>query len=311
MIELMGHIFTRVLLPVLAMAGLGALAQRRLDLNLQTLVRLNLYLFVPAFLFVRVSDSELTWSEIGGVALCVILPMAALGLPIYTLMRRRRAEGQAIAAAVVGGLFFNAGNFGIPVAELAFGEAGGQVQALVVMVMNTSIFFIGYGILALGQGRGGWAMLGYFKLPMIYAIAAGFLVRETGLAPPGWLDEALRTIAAGMVPVALITLGAQLVARARWPRWRLILPVVSVKLMAMPVVTAALVWALGLWPWPGAQLILAAAGPTAVNTLLLTVELDGDADTAADCVFWTTLLCAVSVTIVLTLLQLAGGGPAT
>ena len=78
-----------------------------------------------------------------------------------------------------------------------------------------------------------------------------------------------------------------------------------------PAITAGLVWALGLWPWPGAVLILASAAPTAINTLLLTVELEGDTETAADCVFWTTLASAGTVTVVLTILDAMGGGPPT
>ena len=56
-----------------------------------------------------------------------------------------------------------------------------------------------------------------------------------------------------------------------------------------------------------ALLILAASGPTAVNTLLLTLELDGDADGAANCVFWTTLGCAVTAPVVIALLRMQLG----
>lgn len=309
MLESMQHILMSVLAPVLVIVAIGALVQRWRRMNVKTLVQLNLYLFVPAFLYVRISQSTLSWTHIGGAALTVFGTIAVMALPIYYTLRTRRAAGNTIAAVVVGGLFFNAGNFGIPVAELAFGKPGGEVQALVVLFMNTSIFLLGYVALALAQGHGAKAALGYFKLPMIYAITAAFAVRETGYAPPVWVTTALQTIAGGMVPVALVTLGAQLVTRARWPRWKLIVPVMSLKLLIMPAVTAAIVWALGLWPWPGAQLILASAGPTAINTLLLTIELDGDAETAADCVFWTTLFCGVTVTIVLSVLLALGGGP--
>jgi malate permease and related proteins len=309
MLTQMVEIFTRVLLPVLVMVGLGAILQRYKPLSVETLVRLNLYLFVPAFLFVRVADSTLTWWQIGGIAIAVLGPMALLGMPVYVAMRSARAPGPAIAAVTVGGLFYNAGNFGIPVAELAFGDAGGSVQALVVVFANTAVFFVGYVILALAQGRGARAALGYFRLPMIYVIVAALLVRDTRTAVPSWLNEALRTVAAGMVPIALVTLGAQLAQRARWPNWRLIAPVLIVKLLALPAVTAAVVWGLGLWPWPGAQLVLAAAAPTAVNTLLLTLELEGDADTAADSVFWTTISSAATVTVVLSLILHYGGTP--
>ena len=222
---------------------------------------------------------------------------------------------------VVGGLFYNAGNFGIPVSMLAYGEAGGQVQALVVMFVNTSIFFLGYGILAVAKGDGFGAVLGYFKLPMIYALIAAFVVREAGWVHDSgldhtvwpiwieWLKKAVGFTAEGMVPIALMTLGAQLAKRPRWPKWKLIGPVMFLKLAAMPVATGAVVWALGLWPWPGAQIVLAASGPTAVNTLLLAIELDGDTETIADCVFWNTIACAVTVTITLMILVNLGGKP--
>jgi predicted permease len=106
-----------------------------------------------------------------------------------------------------------------------------------------------------------------------------------------------------------VTLGAQLAQNARWPRWRVIVPLLLAKLLILPALMAGVVAIFGLWPWPGAMLIVASAAPTAVNTLLLTIEQKGDAELAADCVFWTTLLSAVSVTLVLAIVTALGGGP--
>ena len=47
----------------------------------------------------------------------------------------------------------------------------------------------------------------------------------------------------------------------------------------------------------------------AVNTLLITLELEGDAELAADCVFWTTVLSLFTVTIWLYVVESAGGLP--
>jgi predicted permease len=293
-----------VLLPVLAIAGLGALVQYFKPLSIETLSRLTIYLFVPVFLFVHVAQSTFTYRDIGMIGLASLLPMFLVGVPLYFILRRR-VPGPALAALLVGGLFFNAANFGLPVAELAFPGRGGAVEALVVMFLNTTTFFVGYVILSMGQGHGFSAAWGYFRLPMIYVILLALFMRDYHLAPPLWLDHALHTISDGMIPLALVTLGAQLVARARWPRWKLTLGVMAIKLAILPAVTAAVVVALGLWPWPGAQLVLASAGPTAVNILLLTLELDGDADLAADAVFWTTIASALSVTVVLTLVRAA------
>lgn len=311
-------IFTKVLLPVLLVVGLGALIQRLFRLDVNSLSKLNIYLLVPALLLVKIYESSLTWGQIAGVAAAVLLPMALLGLPLYGALRKARATGTTTAAILIGGLVMNAGNFGLPVAELAYNtyglffpgmrhpDDGVAVQVLVVMMSNLAIWGLGYAVLALAKGDGLRGALGYFKLPMIYVIAAGFLLRDTGTRVPPVLLEPIRMLGDAAIPIMLVILGAQLAERARWPRWRLIGPVMLLKLLAVPAVTAGVCWALGLWPWPGAQITLGMAAPTAVNTLLLTLELDGDADLAADCVFWTTLASAITVTgVIMVLAQFA------
>ena len=141
-------------------------------------------------------------------------------------------------------------------------------------------------------------------------IVAAFLIRDTAIDVPRWIAEAARVVAGGMMPIALITLGAQLASnppRVNWRRWRIVGAVTILKLAIVPAATWAMVWALGLWPWPGAVLVLASAAPTAVNTLLLTLELEGDPEIAAECVFWTTVLSAVTVTLWLAAIYSVGG----
>ncbi|MHC4995908.1 MAG: AEC family transporter [Planctomycetota bacterium] len=297
------EIFGAVIAPVLAIVTLGALLQRLRPMAIPTLVTVNLYVFIPAFLFQSVRNSGLDFTTIGDIGLGMFLPMIAVGAFLYYAMRSRKLEARVIGPVIVGSLFFNGANFGIPVAKLAFGQPGVDVQSFVLMYINTTIFFVGYIILALAQGRGPLAALGYFRLPMFYVIVIGLAMRHYDAKLPAFAESAFTLVAGGMVPVALVTLGAQMTAHARWPRWRLITPVVLIKLAAMPAATALAVWALDLWPWPGAQIIIAMAGPTAVNTLLLTIELDGEADVAADCVFWSTLLAAFTVTVLILILR--------
>jgi malate permease and related proteins len=310
---LFGAIFLHVLVPILAIVALGGVLQRFYPLHMPTLSRLNIQIFVPVFLFVEVFESQLSFRQIGGILGASLLPMALLGLPLYFFLRRRGSPAPTIAAVVIGGVVFNAGNFGLPVAALFYDTQktlfpgmgtqtdGVAVQALVVMMSNLAIWFLGYGILAASKGRGLAGILGYFKLPMIYVILAAFVLR--GLKVPldkiDWIAKPLHWLAGGYVPLALITLGAQLGERVRWPRWKIVGPVMFVKLLALPAVTLGVVYALGMWPWPGVQLVIASAAHTAVNTLLLTLELDGDSDLAADCIFWTTLASALTVTAVM------------
>ena len=215
-----------------------------------------------------------------------------------------------LSVALLSAVIYNAGNFGIPVALRAFGPAGAAVQAVVVMMANLALWGAGYAVMATAAGQGiKGAILGYLKLPMVYLLILAFVLRGMNIPLPEPILYSLKLLADGLVPLALMTLGAQLALQARWPRWKAVLPVAAVKLLLLPAVTAGVVVAMGLWPWPGAALIVSAAGPTAVNTLLLTIEQKGDVELAAECVFWTTVLAAVTVTIVLALVKGAGGVP--
>jgi predicted permease len=331
--ELGMSLFVQVVLPILLVIGAGAWLQARGGLHVQTLSRLTVYVLVPAFLFVRVYESRLGWGEIGGVLLAVFIPMALLGFPMAWGLSRLGVGGATAGAMTLCALVFNAGNVGIPVASFFYGTHGAvfpgmkavgdgeAVQALVVMGSNLSLWLVGYVVLSLAGGKGVRGVLGFFRLPMIYTLAAAFALRAW-LPAEGWGGEGswcrvglepglrlVRLMSRATVPVMLLTLGAQLAASARWPRWRRVGPVLAVKLGVLPVVTAGVVWGLGMWPWPGAQLVIASAAPSAINTLLLAIEVDGDAETAADCVFWSTLASALTLTATLgVMVRVAGVG---
>jgi predicted permease len=308
-------IFLDVIIPILLVIMLGALMHRIWRLEITTLNRLSMYLLVPAFLFVKVYESQLSWLDIGQITGGVFIPLLMVGVPLFLVARRAGAPGNTVAALLVGGLVFNAGNFGLPVAQLYYEKHGAMfpgmiaktdgaaVQALIIMLSNISVWLLGYGVVALGKGHGLRGMLGFFRLPMIYVLVMAFALRESGTVLPTPVYGPLEMLAVATVPVMLVTLGAQLAEDAQLPNWRLIGPAMIIKLAVLPAVTALVVWLCGLWPWPGAQIIIASAAPTAVNTLLLSIELDGDARTAADCVFWTTIAAAVSVTCVLAIVE--------
>lgn len=309
-LEQAGSLFGSVIVPVLLIVIGGALVQRFNRLDMQTLSRLQIYLFVPIFLFYYLYISTFSLGGILAIAGTVLLAKICLAVPLWWVLKRAGVSRSALPVVLLSSAVFNAGNFGIPVAVRAFGEAGGEVQAIIVMVSNLSLWGVGYAAMAALTGRGvKGAIIAYLKLPMFYMLVLAFLLRGLHITLPEPVLYSLKLVADGLVSLALITLGAQLALQARWPRWRVILPVITLKLLILPAITMGLVLMLGLWPWPGAGIVLASAGPTAVNTMLLTIEQKGDVELAAECVFWTTLCSAITVTLILAFLRLAGGSP--
>lgn len=302
-------ILNGALLPILAIVGFGFALHRWRPLESATLVTLNLYFFVPVYLFIRVVESKLSWWDIGQVGFVVLIPLLVVGAIAFAIFRRRGLPADTIAALLIGGLFMNAGNFGVPVAELAFGKAGGEIHAVIVLFANFSVFSIAFAILAMGSGQGFSSILNYFKLPYFYCIVAALLIRDLQIPLPEWTSRACHTIANGLVPIALATLGTQLARHARWPNWSLIGPSLALKLVIMPFASLITVTMLGLMPLPGVLIVVAASAPAAINPLLLAMQLDGDSKTLSDCVFWSTLFSAVTVAIWMTILKGMYGEP--
>jgi predicted permease len=243
-----------------------------------------------------------------------------LGALVFAGGRALGVRHKTLAAVALASIFYNSGNYGLPLAELAYpggaGVAGGKdgaaVQAFVLMTQNLLNFTVGLGIAASVHSGFAWRVVyRILRLPMFPALLAGVAAKmwlggDSSRELPALIIKPAEYAAGTLVPLALATLGAQLAGRPRWPRWKPVGTVLVLRLLLGPVQMALLLWALqrvgwqplDLWGsngWPAELLILTAAVPTAVNTLLLTLELDGDADLAADCVFWTTICSCVTI----------------
>jgi predicted permease len=292
-------VFFRILLdvcaPIFLIVGAGWLMDRKFKLHLETLVKLNIYLMVPAFIFTRMVSAELGGTEalrIAGFTLGTIALMFAGSVIAAKLFRVRPAERQALSLAT---MFYNCGNYGLPLVTLAFGNQAAAVQIFVLATMNISTYTVG---LFLAQAHGDSpgkhrrALMRVLRQPTIYALLAGLSCRGLGLEVQDWiwLWQPFDLIQAGLIGFALVTLGVQMSqtkpAAFRAPLWSAIV----LRLLISPALAVLLVMAFGFSREVSASLILAAAAPTAVNTALLAHEFGGDVSFATSAVYYSTLI---------------------
>lgn len=315
-----------ILAPILLMVGLGALLRRKFSINVETLSKVNIYLFTPAFIFDRVTRSRLESADMAGIVVVTVMTVVSLGIMVWALGRIRNIERRRLAALAMAAMFYNSGNFGLPLAELAYPpdptggiKDGAAVQTFVVLTQNVLTFTLG---LAIAAGAHAHSPVHIAKkmlsLPVLYTLTAALIGRhffgpEGDYQMPKLIANVSKYLGDGLVPVALITLGAQLASNARWPRWKDVSFAIFMRLMMGPVVMTVLLFSLhkalpgtwlDLWPWPAESLILTAGVPSAINTLLLVLELDGDAELTADCVFWTTITSAITLLGLLAVLRM-------
>jgi predicted permease len=116
-----------ILGPILVLVLLGAWARWRFKIDVGSLSKLNIYLFVPAFFFEHVVNSRLALGQALGVVLATVAQVTILGLLVWGIGRMLGANRKTLAAIAMCAMFYNSGNYGLPLSELAYpaeGEGG-------------------------------------------------------------------------------------------------------------------------------------------------------------------------------------------
>jgi predicted permease len=302
-------IFLDVCAPIFFVVGLGWLLDRKFRLHLETLIKLNIYLLVPAFIFARVVDTELS----GGEALRIVAFTAGTIATMFLcsslaswVLRLPSQQKQAMSLAT---MFYNCGNYGLPLVTLAFGHAGAAVQVYVLATMNVATFTVG---LFLAQERGEKpgahkrALAKMLRQPTLYALLAGVITRSTGwqVQQINFLWQPLDLLQSALVGIALFTLGVQMSQTKPAPFAAPLWSALGIRLVLAPLLALGLTM-LFEFPKPvAAALVLVAGAPTAVNTALLAHEFGGDVSFATSAVYYSTLFSMVTTTLNLMLLRM-------
>lgn len=296
-----------VLGPIFLLVIGGALVQWRTPIDIKPLATLQIRILVPAFLLVRLSESSLSWDGVWQVALGIAAIKIVMSLVVLAIAKLANLSRSTTFVLLITTCVFNAGNFGIPVAERTFGQNGAAVEAVVVLMSNFSLWGIGYALMSAQTSSGFLWLKQYFSLPMPYAFLLALLIKGTGIHIPEPIWSPIKWCAGAVVPIALLTLGMQLAKQARWPSIKFVSVAVVAKLVIMPLIACGVCIAFGLWPWPAGQMILAASSPSAVNAVLLAIDQKADVERTTDIVFWTTAFASITVPIVIWLLYVCGG----
>jgi predicted permease len=284
----------------------------KFKLNMNTLTKINFYLFVPAFSFVNIYTTDISVDLFRVIILTVI--MLALnfifGAGISTLLKLPKKTTKAFENSI---MFYNSGNIGISLITLVFsnppfivnGEAvyleiALSVQVMTLLVQNLSTNTLGF-INSGGEGmtiKSG--VIRVLKMPTIYAITCAILFKFLPFdftVTPFW--PVLEFLRNGLVAVALVTLGVQL-AKTRI-NLKIKTPYIAVfcRLIGGPAASLVLIKLFGFTGVMAQAIFIASSTPTAVNTALLSVECKGDSDFAVQTVTISTLFSAVTMTTVI------------
>ena len=322
--ELLGQLWAilfQIVLPILLLAGIGWMLQRFGGLDMRTMTRLNFYFIVPVLIYVKLVTSPVAGADVGKVVGFCVCMLAALAGVTYLVAAIRGVPGDQRRAMLMTTMFYNSGNYGLPLQELAarpMGEAfagkAGSWQVFVILTQNFSNFTIGVLMAAGGKGAGQMkrSLKAIGKFPPVYALLAALVtvgvLRLLGHGPvdpdpekvaaplrPFW--QALIYIKDAFFALALVTLGAQMgTMRGNHTKYPVKLSVM-LRLLVGPMLGFGIIYLLGLEGFIARVLLISTAMPTAVNCMLLCLQFDNHPDFAARSVFYSTLLSPITVTM--------------
>lgn len=288
-----------IIAPIFVLIGVGVGADRLFTLDLRTLSKLNFYVFVPALLFIKILDAGLDGGVLAKVVMFTLIHMGIM-FALARGMARHRALWASRDVFSLGAVFSNAGNYGIPLCIVAFGEE--YVGALGLYIVTQNVLSFTFGVWLFQKEDDGVldVLRALAKVPVIHAVVLAFVMRWLDLDLLEALHRPLDLLADGLVPVALLTLGAQLSRSVVSVKNVAPLSVLAVlRLGVAPALAFALAPLFGFPPPISSLLIVASGLPVAVNVYILAAEYKQDEALASQAIFWTTLLSAATVSVLL------------
>lgn len=309
--QLLG-LMVEVMLPLSLLVAAGAawplvfrdapLAPLRTQLN-----RLVMYVFYPAIIFAVAATTPVT-VDLLLVPLLVGIGSLLSGALLYWLLYRsplgRDLADSTRAVLMVGGMFGNTFNIGVPVLNFFYGPDATRYAVFNDMLMTIPVVWsLGVWICTrLGSHRheadqpSVWRVV--VTMPPIWAFLLGVALQQLDLAYPP-LVNATRFIGGATIPVILFVLGLTIPWRALIPK-REILAAAGVKLAVTPLLVwlAARLLSAPL-DEPQYAAVVEGTTPTMMTALLLADRFRLDHEAAALLIGWSTIAFWVTLPLIM------------
>lgn len=295
----LAHIFINNILPAFLVIGAGVILGRWLGVEKRSISRMAIYILTPCLILSSISESTIDAGSFGRMVLYVaVLTLALIGVA-WLAGKALRWPALTVDALILSVAFVNAGNFGLSMILLAYGEQGLQLATVFFVASNLAGNTLSAFFAARGKRGGLKAAIQVFKLPGLYAFIIAILLRLFRIGLPGPLQSAVSLIGRGSVPVMLLLLGVQLSQTRLGGRYGQVAIGVVLRLVVGALIAIGLAPLLGLTGLARNVAIAEAATPTAVTSALMAIEFEGDADYVTSVIFFSTLFSALTLTAVL------------
>jgi malate permease and related proteins len=301
--QLLFSIFASDILPIFVIAGVGFLLARYVGVQVRTLSHVAFHALAPALVFTVLTTSTVSGVEFGRMAAFYVSVVAAAGVMAWLTAKAMGLDRTSLSAFLLVVVCSNSGNYGLPVALLAFGPEALAFAS--VYFVSSAIFSYTGGVLLAASGRRSilQALAGVGRVPAVYGAAAAGLTMALGVPVPDAIVRPVTLLSDAALPMMVLVLGMQL-ERATLPeRPGMVAAASALSLLATPLAAFGLAHLLGL---KGAALqagVLQASMPAAVITTILALEFEVSPNFVTSVVCVTTLLSPLTLSVLIAYLQ--------
>lgn len=309
------HVFDS-LAPVFLIIALGKLISRASFFSgslASSLNRLTYWIALPALLLDKVTNATFNAGEVSRLSLLLILATFGSLLLAWAAARLMKLDRRAAGAFIQGSSRANNAFVGLPVILYALGGISPGVEALATIALAPAIVF--YNILSVSvllvyspqkhrRPPGATALLFIKQMgsnPLLISCVLGLLFNALGVHFPTAIQRSLGALGASALALALLSIGASLSFKGLGNGMSRSSAAAAIKVFAQPLIGAVLALLWGLPPVERQILLIYLACPTAVASYVLADIFDSDRDLAAHIIVVSTLLSAISLTLILAL----------
>lgn len=316
------QIIVNNIVPLLIFIGIGYLMDLRFHMDVLTLTKITFYAVLPCFIFYSIYVAKFDASMVN-VFLLAFAQMIVLGFIAWAVARIRGFDVGKTECLKNGVMFSNNGNIGVALIALVFSNApyviGGRMPYLAVALaastmmlvqMNLCLNTLGLYQAGIGKLTPRDALSVVFHMPVLYTLAAVFLIKYSGFdMTRTFLWPVFENCASALVAIVMISLGIQIhkstIRFGDIDAW-----IGSfLRLVAGPVCAYALIQLWGLFTAPFSPVIcqtilIMSSVPSAVNSVLYAVEFHNYENFATELVMMSTLLSGITMTLTIYIARL-------
>jgi len=262
--------------------------------------KLVLFVALPCTILTSVFENEAVIT-IGDTLYFLMMSLVAIAiaflisLPAIRLMGGEKSNRGILNFMTI---FSNCGFMGFPVAIAVFGVSSAYYVALFNIPFNALVFSIGIIMIS---GNGDKFDPKLLINPTLITALLAIPLALTGFRFPAVITEAIRITGSITTPGAMIVIGSTLAyipLKSIFSEWR-IAPVTILKLIVIPAVTWLALRPIITNDFLLGILVVLSGMPTAAMSSMLAIEYGGNERIASAGVFLSTLLCGITVPLMI------------